>query len=476
MDMSQPTMLHSVQRQHRARSAARIWGGRDLSGSIFTLSAVLACGAPDRGATPGAPPAAVFASTVRGPVCPSCTRPDVVGTETSDFGGSESACTGDRAPLPTAPDALSEVNRLREAYAGPLAHSMRWGSGRGFDAGGESSFFEAPPDGYDPETRVNIDVVLGDTEYFVGRPIRGEAPIECPDWFEVPATVALSTEDGAIEVTAEGRFRTAVSGRFSRLTAYADLADTLGTLDLHLDPGRAYRGRLTIDLNALNEGTRGFIELSVASAALPRGLVDYPLEARFPDDGCSPFVGFPIAADAPLSWAGGLSAAQVIDDWREALAPLRVPAVWGDCGLVDSSFVLGAPLRVCAGSTVDGRQALMDFDTQSRFVTSDGRIDMAVTRGGATPMALSLSIPDPVERIPAADFAARTGIVGVDPGNSPWLQAGFAAQFRREGTSIVADGLLAVEGLDCDVEDCSAFLYRETLAWPPDGWSAPYCQ
>jgi hypothetical protein len=399
-----------------------------------------------------------------------------VGTETSDFGGSGPTCTGDRAPLPTAPDALGEVNRLREAYAGQLVHSLRWASGRGFDAGGESSFFEAPPDGYDPETRVNIDVALGDTEYFVGRPVTGVgAPIECPDWFEVPATVALSTEDGAIEVTAEGRFLTAGSGRRGELSAYADLVDTIGTLNLHLDPGQAYRGRLAIKLNALNEGTRGLIELSLASAALPRGPIDYPLEAKFPNDGCSPLVGFPIAADAPLSWAGGHSAAQVIGDWGQALAPWRVPAVRSDCSLVDLSFVLGAPLRVCAGSTVDGRQALMEFDTQSRFVTSDGSIDMAVTHGGATPMALFLGIPDPVERIPAADFAARTGIVGVDPGNSPWLQAGFAAQFRREGTSILADGLLRVEGLDCDVEDCSAFVYRETLDWPLDGGLAPYC-
>jgi hypothetical protein len=379
--------------------------------------------------------------------------------------------------LPTGPDALSEVDRLREAYGGPLVHSMRWGSGRGFDAGGESSFFEAPPAGYDAETRVNIDVVLGETEYFLGRPARGVgAPIECPDWFEVPATVALSTEDGAIEVTAEGRFLTAGSGRRSELRAYADLADTIGTLDLHLDPGQAYRGGLAIYLSALNEGTRGLIELSVASAALPTGPIDYPLEARFPDDGCSPFVGFPVAADTPLSWAGGKSAAQVIDDWGQALAPLRMPAVWADCRLVDVSFALGAPLRVCAGSTVDGRQGLMEFDTQSRFVTSDGSIDMAVTHGGATPMTLSLGIPDPVERIPAADFAARTGIVGVDPGNSPWLEAGLAAQFRREGTSVVADGFLAVQGLDCDVEDCNAFLYRETLAWPPGGALAPYCQ
>ena len=116
----------------------------------------------------------------------------------------------------------------------------------------------------------------------------------------------------------------------------------------------------------------------------------------------------------------------------------------------------------------------MEFDTQSRFVTSDGSIDMAVTQGGATPMALFLG--DSVERIPAADFAARTGIAGVDPGSSPWLEAGFSAQFRREGTSIVADGFLAVEGLDCDVEDCNAFVYRETLAWPLNGALAPYCQ
>lgn len=466
-------MLHGVQRQRRA---ARIGGTGVLSGSILVLSAVLACGAPDRGAAPGAPPAAMLAGPVRGPVCPSCMRPDVLGTEPSGVGSSQSACTGDRAPLPTEPDALREVDRLREAYAGSLVHSMRWGTGRGFDAGGESSFFEGPPAGYEPETRVNIDVVLGDTEYFVGRPSRVEAPSECPDWFEVPATVSLSTEDGAIEVTAEGRFRTAVSGRRGGLTAYADLADTIGTLDLHLDPGRAYRGRLAIDLTAFNEGTRGFIELSVASAALPEGPIDYPLEARFPDDGCDPFSGFPVAVDAPLSWASGQSSAQVIGDWTQALASLRVPAVWADCRLVDVSFALGAPLRVCAGSTVDGRRALMVFDTQSRFVTSNGSIDMAVTRGSATPMALSLSIPDPVERIPAADFAARTGIVGVDPGNSPWLEAGFEAQFRREGTSIAADGLLRVQGLDCDDDDCRALLYRETLDWPLDSGLAPSCQ
>jgi hypothetical protein len=110
---------------------------------------------------------------------------------------------------------------------------------------------------------------LGETEYFVGRSARGDENVDCSDWFQVPATLELSTADGALEVVAHGDFSTR-EGYRRYLGAVGDLADAVGTLNLHPEPSQQYRAGMSVVLEALNEGKRGSLELFVEVAGCPR--------------------------------------------------------------------------------------------------------------------------------------------------------------------------------------------------------------
>ena len=397
----------------------------------------------------------------------------MAGNETSDFSGSSPACKLDRAALPTDPDALAGIERLREAYAGTLTLPMRWKPGATV-VGPESPFFAAVPAGYEPATRVNVDVVLGDTEYFVGSPANGTDPTDCPDGFRVPAALSIATDDGAFEVDAQGSFTT-VPGLVNDLRAFANLADAVGSLDLNLHPDRVYRGGVFVEIVALDEGKRGSLQLSV-SMEEPYLATDYPLDATFPDDGCDWTHGFPIDADAPLPAWSGASAAQILSDWRASLAPLRVPAVWADCSAADVRFELGEPSLVCAGSRIGQPGGALRFDADNRVITSDGRLDTIVTRALIAADGLSLNSVEPLAQLPPDEFATTAGVRGVDPGSSPWLTSAVTASVQRNGGDLTAIGFLRVQGLECTDTDCNTYRYRETLDWPHDSSFAPSCE
>lgn len=467
---------HALQRVGLRRSPRARRSARALAGPAFALlGASVGCGDADPSSANGESEDGLTALP-RGSICPSCERADVAGNETSDFSGSWPACALDRAALPTDPDALAAVDQLRQAYAGALTLSLRW-SVREPLPGTTSPFSTAAPTGYEPATQVSVDVVLGETEYYVGRPYITDDPVNCPDGFRVPATLYIATADGAFEVEARGSFTT-LSSSLNHLRAHADLADAVGSLDLRLPPDRPHHGSLLVQIFALNEGKRGALELSLA---LDDPTTYAHLDATFPDDGCDFAHGFPVDADTPLPAWDGASAAQLLSDWQAALAPQRVPAVWADCTPVDLQFELGQPTGVCAGSSRTPAYRELRFDAENRLFSSDGRLDTIVPRGLITSNQLTtdqlfLRTSEPPVQLPPDELAATAGVHGVDPGNSPWLTTGISGSFVRAGGDIIsASGLLRVEGLDCTPEEC-AYRYRETLDWPRDSSWAPYCE
>jgi hypothetical protein len=440
-------------------------------GALLTLGTGAACGGSS-----GAPEGG------RRSICPSCAKPDATaGTETSDFSGSTSGCESVRAPLPPGAPGIEEVERMRAAYAGIMDVTLRWENGR-VDVSKEfdpatSAYLEAAPTGYSPETRVAIDVALGDTEFFDGRPTYDLA-LECPDWLRVPATITLSTEDGALATVANGSFDT-IHGVVGSLSAQADLRDVVGTLDLMLDPEQSHRGVLSLEITASNEGKRGSLRLEVSSEAVFSP--ENPLRAAFPDDGCNWTSGFPISPDAPLGWANGQSADQVLADWSAALSALQVPAAWSGCVPVDVRFELGGWRDFCAHSSLVDQQGRLDFTSSSRLITVDGRMDTELPKGSASLTGLSLHTSELIPRVLPVDFAAQSGIVGVDAGDSPWLESHVGAVFERQADGIRSSGHLRVEGTSCEPHpDCDSLVTREILVWPPELGSRsggrPYCE
>jgi len=401
-------------------------------------------------------------------VCPECAPSDVAGSETSDFSGSMDQCTGDPAPLPEG-DALSSARDIMAAYAGPFESTLRWRyPANEWDP--IPMLLEAPPSGYEEGTRISGNVVLGEPQFFTGRPAFADDMVECPDWFRVPASVEITTADGALAVTMEGAIT--MSPRWARsLRADANLADATGTLNLQFAAGSEHAGLLELELLVYPEGKRGNMILQLASGPS----TFFALGATLPDDGCD-WRGFPAAADEPLAALDGQSAAQFLDGWRSALkSALPMRGERADCSSserreLDVDFELGAPEHVCQGKSLfDGSAPMITFENESRVTTSDESMGAALSIGVATPTLLSMRSIDPPARIAPEQFAAETGIIGVDPSSSPWLAYFSSIDFYRNEGTTTASGYIAVEGVDGD------YAYRAAeLRWPPDA-TAGFC-
>jgi hypothetical protein len=444
-------------------------GGNDRSAggparwarTLFGFGALAALMACDSAAEPS--------SDARQAICPACVKRDVAGSETSDSALRVSSCTGDPAPVPTEGDAAALLREARDAYAGPFETTLVWGYPGLVDAGSPPAFWSEEPSGYEPVTRVSGDVALGEARFFQGRPRSGTTEV-CPDWFEVPATVALITEDGAFDVIAEGSFVLG-GGRAQRLYASVDLADVEGTLDLHLDPSFQYTAELGFAMAIYREGKRGNLWLAVDRLlGSPPARLDLdssytPLTGQFPDDACGGGGGFPSAPDAPLSAFDGRTPTQVLASWSESLeAAQPIPGVRYDCPFdgaplytaspvgvpIEVSFAIGPPELVCqtSASAVLGLPVGFGFRGPVRITTSDGLIDGPFGGGSVSGDVLSLVGIDG-EEMPTQLFESRTGILGVNPGNSPWLKAFGLASFSRVQDRVLTDGFLVVEGVDC---------------------------
>jgi hypothetical protein len=382
------------------------------------------------------------------------------------------------------------LREARDAYAGPFELGLRMEPLATVPAGSPSAFWSEPPSGYESSTLLSGEVVLGESRFFEGRARSSDRTVFCPDWFEVSATVPLATADGAFDVIAEGQFVLGGAGFAQNLSATADLAGATGTLDLHLDPSFEYNVELLLDLETHPAGKRGSLWLTVRRLSGPSRLDSSysALGGDFPDDGCG--VGFPASPDAPLAAFDGQSAAQVLTAWSERLAAAQpIPGVRYDCVFdgdgpltpiavpVEMRFELGAAETVCQSSpsAVRGSPGGFGFAAPIRVKTSDGLIDAAFAGGSASAGDLAL-VSDPGEEIPAGEFASRTGIGGVNPGDSPWLSAIGQASFQQMGDALASGGSLVVRGVDCESPLGCVGTIHANLVWGADAaTSVPLC-
>ena len=195
-------------------------------------------------------------------------------------------------------------------------------------------------------------------------------------------------------------------------------ADLLGLLDIG-QVGQALSDVTAATLEAVldavvrdAEGKRGGLELQITPSSASDGLVAaYPLAATFPDDGCEPGEGFPVSADAPLAAFGGQSALQLVSAWRETLGARDLEGVWSDCSRAGVRVELELPASVCSRSASPGWSPLVSITAPHRISSTDGRLDVTVTSSRLEDGQLSLDRNGSDEPIPAAEFAARGGVI-----------------------------------------------------------------
>jgi hypothetical protein len=443
----------------------------------LSLVALPACGSEASSVGRPDQAAPIDASSRR--VCANCVPPDVAATEPSETPDS-GPCALEPAPVPDDAQWNARIAEVRAAYDGPFDATLRWDDIGRVEPESPDAFWTARPSGYEPVTRVTGNIRLGPARFFPGRSTSSNVDgFDCPDRFEIPATIDLATSDGALAGTAHGSF--SVGSGPSRLSARIDLAEALGTLDLHLDPSLEYDGLALLSFNFHPEGKRGNIAISVVRSDVP--LYGYfPLDANFPDDGCGES-GFATTSDAPLSWLDGQTAAQALASWDAALQSQPFDGRRHDCTPdavtetpVEVSFEFGAiepALCELPAWTAGGAEGGFSFRGEVRLRTSDGRIDVPLISGSATQNQLTLISDEALtplsstsELIPSARFAEQSGIQGVHPGNSAELGYFVAAHFLRTGSSVMSNGSLSVEGIDCTSQPECVTSNHADVFWP----------
>jgi hypothetical protein len=411
-------------------------------------------------------------------VCPSCARgSDSAGGESSDFSGNVASCLPQ--PVSDRPsDALiANLDATRAAYDGSFENSLRWRP----QPLGAFWYEEVPatPSGYVPNTRISINVALGEPEYHP-RP----SPEDCGvDFFQVPAKFEVTTADRAIASTAVGWFRVEEHSTF--FYGGMDLADVRGALDLHFDPAG---GALRLQLLAFPEGTRGSVSIEASTAARPGETASSGtfLLGTFPDDRCFEY-GFPVEPDAPLSAFDGQTAAEVLAGWNSRVRPVRgvrrdlqhsSGASRDTCNATEVRFDIGAPTGVCYASPSDLAQAWEGgfyFDSSdSQLATADGLIDLRLGGGLAQPRALDFMQYTGSDRFPPDRFARETGIGGVDPDGTTMLERSDVAFFSDSAT-LGASGHVWVDGTHCSEEGRCLDYPLMRLEWPDDALGHAPC-
>jgi hypothetical protein len=182
--------------------------------------------------------------------------------------------------------------------------------------------------------------------------------------------------------------------------------------------------------------------------------------AVWPDDEC-PTDAYPVAIDAPHAWLDGKSPLEVHEEWRDKVMASE-PAVgrWLDGTEVRVQVAVGSPQSVCLGEG-----ARMSIRSDSRLITSDGRVNAPFPLAWPSPESYELSFREQWRVFPAEEFGKATGITGVDAAGSPLLSAMFDARYSRSGAGVAAEGVLDVWGSDGAVE---------CLRWPPSEFPE-YC-
>jgi hypothetical protein len=411
--------------------------------------------------------------------CPHC----VAGGQTGDFGGSASSCMTTQKPLTAEIAKRFGIDDWRARVENPFRAPLRWvvDQNEAANLGRTPSPYLELPSGYDEQTMIEGKVTLDDPPMYFAAEGDGSG---CEDTVAMPAQVELATADGALaRIVTRGSFVIGSSALSPApwLIARAALADAHGSLDLHLDPDATFGSApadaplealgdpptLDVFMNFFPDGVKSFMRPNIGLQII--------VEGQWPDDDCGELA---IAVDGgdKQPWFNGATFAEIYQDWKKAiddLPPTR--GRWLDGSDVDVHVELGvAPKRACLDTHVG-----FTFQSESRLVTSDGRVMAKLTQGSMFGDTLSLSSRDTntssPPQIDPGEFAKQTGIRGVDAAGSPYLSPYFEANYTRDAGAIRAEGSLEVDGEPmcqkadgrCTVDPQVAGAGVECLQWPP---------
>jgi hypothetical protein len=422
-------------------------------GSLALL--LLACGGSS--SAPGAAPAAPGGSSDESPgrfqrvICPQCVQ---AGGETSDFGdGSAYVPLGAGiTPVPTPCEASTTASSIELQAARALGFGAQLDRlDATFDLALDWSLgaddLDRPARGYTPNTRVR-----GTTRVLSAAHLQPSLE-GCIDSLLVQVATTIETGDGALSISGTLHSKLERDARRPFIEGALDLSQARGTLEVDPPPSSGtVLGNVNVFLYAWPDGMRLALDVVVADARVTDtpNYFYQPLSARAPVDGCHP-------KDRPLGFdestpiiADGRSLADRFPELIDLITtPQPLAASWMGGAQTSLSIDVGEPLALCdAEVQIEGRvpyglrsaDGRVDIDSEAQMLI--GFVDGALGAG-------RFSIYHYNVMQPAASFAERTGISGVDfgaYGGGLWYTE---LRFDPAATNPLS-GEVSVDGVDID--------------------------
>lgn len=379
------------------------------------------CVGSDAASKPGAAAQAAPSEAAPGQrrVCPQCVE---AGGETSDFGDGSaflsggagqtavpSPCEQSTTASPIELDAARALgfdewlDRLEASFELPLD----WTSGRDPDR---------PARGYQPRSRLRGTTTVLSAEHAVPS-LEG-----CNDSLAVRVGITFDTEDGTLSIAGTLHSTLERDARSLSVFGWLDLSQARGTLELDPPPSpEGVLGYVRTLLYVWPDSTRVLLTVGAMDARdidIPFFHYFYePLEGIAPLDDCS-VRERPIALDEATPTIGpGQSLADHFPELLDFIArPQPFAASWTGGAQTTVEIGVGEPLAVCD----DGRRirGLVPYRVQSGDgrVSIDSEARMSLAFDASTLTSGWFEIYHAETLLPAASFAERTGISGVDFG------------------------------------------------------------
>jgi hypothetical protein len=433
------------------------WWRTCRSGSAPGCLALLLVACGGSSSAPGAAPTAPGGSPDESPggfqrvICPQCVQ---AGGETSDFGdGSAYVPLGAGiAPVPTPCEASTTASSIELDAARALGFGAQLDRlDATFDLALDWSLgaddLDRPARGYTPNTRVR------GTTRVLSAAHRQPSLEGCVDSLLVRVATTLETGDGALSISGTLHSKLARDARRPIIEGSLDLSQARGTLEVDPPPSSGtVLGNVNAFLYVWPDGMRLALDVVVADARVSDtpNYFYQPLSARAPVDGCHP-KDRPLAFDEATPIIGrGQSLADRFPELIELITtPQPLAARWMGGAQTSLNIEVGEPLALCEGEVqIEGRvpygvrsaDGRVDIDSEAQMLI--GFVDGALGAG-------QFSIYHYGVMQPAASFAERTGISGVDfgaYGGGLWYTD---LRFDPAAANPLS-GELSVDGVDID--------------------------
>jgi len=440
--------------------AKGLWWRTCRSGSAPASLGLLLVACSGTDATPSASPAAPGGLSDESPpgrfqrvICPQCVR---AGGETSDFGdGSAYVPVGAGINPAATPCEVSttassiELGAARALGFGAQLDRLDATFDLALDWGLGADDLDRPARGYTPNTRVR------GTTRVLSAAHRRPSLEGCIDSLLVQVATTLETGDGALSISGTLHSTLERDARRPLIEGALDLSQARGTLEL--DPPSSSTtalGSVNAFLYAWPDDMRLSLDVVVADARVTDtpSYFYQPLSARAPVDGCNPR-DRPLAFDEATPNIG--DGQSLADRFPELLALISAPqplaGSWMSGASTSLNIDVGEPLVLCEEDEAPSLTGRVPYRVRS----ADGRVDIdseAEMRIQFVDGALgegSFGIYHDNAVHPAASFAERTGISGVDFG-------GYGAGMWRTGLSFdpaatsPLSGEVTIDGVDLD--------------------------